>query len=75
MRAILSFLQKYFSTICYSLQMIFAFVEYYLLDFYWALRGFRKPSEDDVALVVSSLSKDKSRLRHCMSLFESIIRE
>ena len=75
MRAILSFLQKYFSTICYSLQMIFAFVEYYLLDFYWALRGFRKPSEDDVALVVSNVTfifKSFERQKQAKALYESI---
>ena len=75
MKAILSFLQKDFSAICYPLQMAFSLVEYRLLDLYWALKGYRKPSAEDVALVASNVTfmfKSFERQKQAKALYKSI---
>ena len=70
-----SFLQKHFSSVCYPLQMIVAKVEYCLLDFFWAMRGFRKPSAEDVALVTSNVTfifKSFERQNQAKALYKNI---
>ena len=75
MRAILSFLKKHFSAVCYPLQMVFAWLEYCLLDLVWALKGYRKPSAEDVALVTSNVTfmfKSFERQKQAKALYKSI---
>ena len=77
MRIILSFLQKYFSAVCYPIQAFFAAVEYWLFDFFWALRGYRRPSDEDIALVASNVTfmfKSFERQRQARSLYRSIMK-
>lgn len=75
MKAILSFLQKHFSAICYPLQMVLATVEYQLLDLCWALKGYKNPSAEDVELVVSNVTfmfKSFERQKQANALYHSI---
>ncbi len=77
MRGFLSFLQKHFSGICYPLQMLIAAVEYWLLDFYWALKGYKKPSAEDAALVASNVTfmfKSFERQTQARALYKCIRR-
>lgn len=75
MRVLLSFLQKHFSAICYPLQMQIAAVEYWLLDLWWALNGYRKPTPEDatlVALNVTFMFKSFERQKQAKALYKSI---
>lgn len=75
MRAILSFLQKYLSFICYPMQMIFATIEYWILDFYWALKRYRRPSTEEIELVTSNVTiiyKSFERQQQARTLYKSI---
>lgn len=75
MRALLSFLQKHFSAICYPLQMVLTFIEYHLFDFFWAWKGYRKPSAEDAALIASNVTfifKSFERQKQAEALFKSI---
>ena len=55
--------------------MIVARVEYWLLDFYWAMKGFRRPSVEDAALVASNVTfifKSFERQKQAVALYKSI---
>lgn len=74
---LLAFLQKHFSRGCYPIQKFFASTEYWLLDCWWALRGHRKPSPEEVALVaekVTFMFKSFERQKQAIALVKSIRR-
>ena len=57
--------------------MLIAAVEYWLLDFWWALKGYRKPSAEDAALVASNVTfmfKSFERQKQARALYKSIRR-
>lgn len=75
LRRILFFLQNHFSAICYPLQGVLAAFEYLLYDFWWSLRGFKKPSVEDAALVASNVTfmfKSFERQKQAKELYKSI---
>ena len=75
--SVLPFLQRHCSRVCYPLQKAVAAAEYWILDCWWALRGFRKPSEEDVALVAENVTimfKSFERQKQAKALVKSIRR-
>ena len=71
----LSFFQRYFSAVCRPVQSAAAMIEYWLLDAWWMLRGFRKPSAKDVAYVADNVTimfKSFERQKQARALVKSI---
>lgn len=71
----LSFFQRYFSAVCRPVQSAAAMIEYWLLDAWWMLRGFRKPSAKDVAYVADNVTimfKSFERQKQARALVRSI---
>ena len=57
--------------------MIIAKVEYWFLDFYWAMRGYRRPSVEDATLVASNVTfifKSFERQKQAVALYKSILK-
>ena len=72
---LLSILRRYLSPVCRPIQSVAAAIEYRLLDIWWALKGFRKPSADDAAFVrenVTFMFKSFERQRQARALVRSI---
>ena len=72
---LLSFLQRNLSAVCRPLQTAFAAVEYRLLDFWWAMKGYKKPTAEDAALVAREANfifKSFERHRQARELVRSI---
>ena len=69
------FLQRHFASVCRPLQSAAAAVEYSLLDCWWALRGFRKPSDADARFVAENVTfmfKSFERQNQARALYRSI---
>ena len=74
-RSVLSFLQRFLSPICRPVQSAVAALEYWLLDVWWALRGYRKPTAEDAAFVakhVTFIFKSFERQKQARALVKSI---
>lgn len=72
---VLSFLQRHLSFICYPIQSVVATAEFGLMNFCWALLGFRKPTAEDADLVaknVTFLFKSFERQKQARALVKSI---
>ena len=46
----LVFSQRHFSALLRPVQSCVAATQYFLLDLWWAIKGYRKPSDEDVRL-------------------------
>ena len=72
---LLAFLQRNLSAVCRPVQSVVSAIEYWLLETWWAIRGFRKPSSDDVAFVAKNVTimfKSFERQKQARALVRSI---
>ena len=72
---LLAFFQRYFSPICRPIQSVVAMVEYWVLEAWSALRGFRKPTAEDVSFVAENVTimfKSFERQKQVRALVKSI---
>ena len=72
---LLSFLQRNLSPVCRPIQAMVSAIEYWSLEVWWAIRGFRKPSSDDVAFVAENVTimfKSFERQKQARALVRSI---
>ena len=72
---LLAFFQRHFSTICRPIQSVVAMVEYWSLEVWWTLRGYRKPSAADVSSVADNVTiifKSFERQKQARALVKSI---
>lgn len=72
---LLAFFQRYFSPICRPIQSVVAMVEYWVLEACSALRGFRKPTAEDVSFVAENVTimfKSFERQKQVRALVKSI---
>ena len=72
---LLAFFQRYFSPICRPIQSVVAMVEYWLLEAWWAVRGYRKPTAEDVSFVAENVTimfKSFERQKQARALVKSI---
>lgn len=72
---LLAFLQRYLSPVCRPVQSVVSAIEYWLLEAWWVLRGFRKPSAEDVAYVAENVTimfKSFERQKQARALVKSI---
>lgn len=72
---LLAFLQRNLSAVCRPVQSVVSAIEYWLLETWWAIRGFRKPSSDDVAFVAKNVTimfKSFERQKQARALVKSI---
>lgn len=72
---LLSFLQRNLSPVCRPIQATVSAIEYWSLEVWWAIRGFRKPSSDDVAFVAENVTimfKSFERQKQARALVRSI---
>lgn len=72
---LLAFFQRNLSPVCRPIQTVVAAIEYWLLEAWWAIRGFRKPSSDDVAFVAENVTimfKSFERQKQARALVRSI---
>lgn len=72
---LLSFLQRNLSPVCRPIQATVSAIEYWSLEVCWAIRGFRKPSSDDVAFVAENVTimfKSFERQKQARALVRSI---
>ena len=53
---LLAFFQRHFSAICRPVQAVVAMVEYWALEAWWTLRGYRKPTSEDVSFVAENVT-------------------
>ena len=73
----LAFLQRYLSPVCRPIQSVVAITEYWLLEVWWVLRGFRKPTQDDISFVAENVTimfKSFERQKQAKALVKSIWR-
>lgn len=71
----LAFLQRNLSPICRPIQSVVSAIEYWLLETWWAIRGFRKPSSEDIAFVAENVTimfKSFERQKQARALVRSI---
>lgn len=71
----LVFSQRHFSALLRPVQSCVAATQYFLLDLWWAIKGYRKPSDEDVRLVsdnVTFIFKSFERQKQAKALYRSI---
>ena len=74
---LLAFLQRNLSAVCRPIQFGVAAIEYWLLDAWWLLRGFQKPSAEEVANVADNVTimfKSFERQKQAKALVKSILK-
>lgn len=74
-RRILAFFQRYLSAFCRPVQSVVSTMEYWILDAWWAFRGFWKPSSGDIAFVAENVTimfKSFERQNQARALVRSI---
>ena len=74
---ILAFLQRYLSPVCRPIQSMVAMVEYWVLEAWWVLRGYRKPTAEEASFVaekVTIMFKSFERQIQARALVRSIWR-
>ncbi len=72
---LLAFFQRHFSVICRPIQSVGAMVEYWSLEAWWTLRGFRNPGAEDVSFVAENVTvifKSFERQKQARALVKSI---
>ena len=72
---LLAFLQRNLSAVCRPIQSVVSALEYWLLEAWWALRGCRKPSAEDIAYVAENVTimfKSFERQKQARALVKSI---
>lgn len=72
---LLAFFQRHFSIICRPIQSVVAMVEYWSLEAWWAVRGFRKPTAADVSFGADNVTimfKSFERQKQAQALVKSI---
>ena len=72
---LLAFFQRHFSVICRPVQAVVAMVEYWALEAWWTLRGYRKPTSEDVSFVAENVTimfKSFERQKQARALVKSI---
>lgn len=72
---LLAFFQRNLSALCRPIQFGVAAIEYWLLEIWWILRGFQKPSAEDVAYVTDNVTimfKSFERQEQARALVRSI---
>lgn len=73
----LVFSQRHFSALLRPVQSCVAAAQYCLLDLWWAIKGYRKPSYEDIRLVsdnVTFIFKSFERQKQAKALYRSIQR-
>ena len=74
-RRLLVLLQRNLSPVCRPIQSVASLLEYRLLEIWWVLRGFPKPSAEDAALIASNVTfmfKSFERQKQARALYRSI---
>ncbi len=72
---LLAFLQLNLSPVCRPIQTLVAAIEYWLLEAWWTISGYRKPSAEDVAFVAENVTimfKSFERQKQARALVKSI---
>ena len=72
---LLSLFQRHFSAICRPVQSVVAMIEYWVLEAWWAARGYRRPTAEDVSFVAENVTimfKSFERQKQARALVKSI---